>query len=96
MAITRQDVEHVAYLARLGLDEDEKTRLQQQLSNILQTMRVLDKLDTQHIPPTAQVIPVRGVMREDVVRPSWPPEQILKNAPAREGQAILVPSVFEE
>ena len=96
MAISREDVQHVAYLARLGLDEDEQARLQQQLSNILQTMRILDQLDTQQIPPTAQVIPVRGVMREDVVRPSWPLEQILQNAPAREGDAILVPAVFED
>jgi aspartyl-tRNA(Asn)/glutamyl-tRNA(Gln) amidotransferase subunit C len=96
MAISREDVEHIAYLARLGLDEDEKVRLQQQLSNILDTMRVLDRLDTQQIPPTAQVIPVRGVMRDDVVRPSWPTEQVLQNAPAREGDAILVPAVFED
>ncbi len=96
MAITRQDVEHVAYLARLGLEEEEQQRLQQQLSNILHTMRILDQLDTQSIPPTAQVIPVRGVMREDVVRPSWPAEQILRNAPARQGDAFLVPAVFEE
>ena len=96
MAISRQDVEHVAYLARLGLDEDEKARLQQQLSNILQTMQVLDRLDTSAIPPTAQVIPLRSVLREDAPRPSWPVEQVLKNAPAREGDFILVPAVFEE
>ncbi len=95
MAITRQDVEHVAYLARLGLDEAEKTRLQQQLSNILETMRILDRVDVQHIPPTAQVIPLRDVMRDDVARPSWPVEQILQNAPAREGDAFLVPAVFD-
>jgi aspartyl-tRNA(Asn)/glutamyl-tRNA(Gln) amidotransferase subunit C len=96
MAISRQDVEHVAYLARLGMDENEKAQLQQQLSNILQTMRVLDQLDTRQIPPTAQVIPVRGVMREDEVRPSWPVEQILQNAPARDGDFFLVPPVLEE
>ena len=96
MAITREDVEHVAYLARLGLSEEEKARLQQQLSNILEAMRVLDQVDTRHIPPTAQVIPLRGVMRDDEVRPSWPREQILLNAPAREGDFILVPPVFEE
>ncbi len=95
MAITRQDVEHVAYLARLGLDEAEKTRIQQQLSNILETMRILDRVDVQHIPPTAQVIPLRDVMRDDVARPSWPVEQILQNAPAREGDAFLVPAVFD-
>ncbi len=95
MAITRQDVEHVAYLARLGLDEAEKTRLQQQLSNILETMRILDRVDVQHIPPTTQVIPLRDVMRDDVARPSWPVEQILQNAPAREGDAFLVPAVFD-
>jgi len=96
MAITREDVEHVAYLARLGLDEAEKARLQQQLSDILQTMQVLAQLDTDHIPPTAQVIPLTDVMRDDVVRPSWPVEELLKNAPAREGDYFLVPAVFDE
>lgn len=95
MSITRQDVEHVAYLARLGLTEEEKDRLTEQLSDILDHMQVIDRLDTSAIPPTAQVIPLRNVMRDDEARPSADREDILKNAPRREGDFFLVPPVLE-
>ncbi len=95
MSITREDVEHVAYLARLGLTEEEKDRLAQQLSNILDAMQVISRLDTSAIPPTAQVIPLTNVMREDEVRDSAPREEILKNAPRRSGDYFLVPAVLE-
>ncbi len=75
------DVEHVATLARLGLSESEKVRLSEQLSSILEHISVLNKLDTDHIPPTAQVIEVANVLRDDVIRPSLPREAILANAP---------------
>ena len=96
MSISRQDVEHVAYLARLGLTEDEKDRLAQQLSNILDAMQVIGQLDTSAIPPTAQVIPLQNVMRDDVARPSLPQQAILRNAPqTRDGQ-FIVPAVLED
>jgi aspartyl-tRNA(Asn)/glutamyl-tRNA(Gln) amidotransferase subunit C len=95
MSISRQDVEHVAYLARLGLTEDEVDRMSQQLSNILDHMRAIDALDTSAIPPTAQVIPLQGVMRDDEVRPSFDRQAILKNAPRRQGEYFLVPPVLE-
>jgi len=95
MSITREEVEHVAYLARLGLTDEEKGRLAEQLSNILDAMRAIDRLDTSAIPPTAQVIPLRNVMRADEVRPSCDREDILKNAPRREGDFFLVPPVLE-
>jgi aspartyl-tRNA(Asn)/glutamyl-tRNA(Gln) amidotransferase subunit C len=95
MSITREEVEHVAYLARLGLADEEKGRLAEQLSNILDAMRAIDRLDTSAIPPTAQVIPLRNVMRADEVRPSSDREDILKNAPRREGDFFLVPPVLE-
>ena len=95
MAITRSDVEHVAYLARLGLTDDEIDRLAQQLSNILETMRTIDRLDTAAIPPTASVLPLRDVMRDDEVGPSCTPAEILANAPRREDDAFLVPPVLE-
>ena len=95
MAISRDDVEHVAYLARLGLTDDEKVQLAEQLSNILGHMQVIDRLDTSAIPPTAQVIPLRNVMRADEVRPSSPREEILRNAPRRDGDYFLVPPVLE-
>jgi aspartyl-tRNA(Asn)/glutamyl-tRNA(Gln) amidotransferase subunit C len=95
MAISREQVEHVAHLARLGLSEEETDRLQQQLSAILGHMQIIDQLDTSAIPPTAQVIPVSSVMRDDVARPSLPVEDILKNAPRREGDFFKVPPVLE-
>lgn len=75
------DVEHVASLARLGLSEVEKTRLSQQLSSILDHISVLNQLDTSAIPPTAQVIEVANVLREDEVQPSLPRDVLLANAP---------------
>lgn len=95
MAIGREEVEHVAHLARLGLTEDEKTALQGQLSAILEHMRALNELDTSEIPPTAQVIPLRNVMRVDEPRPSSPVEEVLANAPERDGDFFRVPPVLD-
>jgi aspartyl-tRNA(Asn)/glutamyl-tRNA(Gln) amidotransferase subunit C len=95
MAITRADVEHVAHLARLGLTEAELERLQEQLNHILGAMEALGSLDTAHIPPTAQVIPLTSIMREDAPRPSLPVDEALRNAPRRNGDSIEVPPVLE-
>ena len=95
MAISRADVQHVARLARLGLEEDELDRLAAELNHILEAMDALRRLDTSAIPPTAQVIPLRNVMRDDVPRPSWPVADILRNAPAARDQQFLVPPVLE-
>ena len=72
MTITRAEVAHVARLARLGLTDPEMDRLASELDHILDAMQELQQLDTSAIPPTAQVIPLQNVMREDVPRPSWP------------------------
>jgi aspartyl-tRNA(Asn)/glutamyl-tRNA(Gln) amidotransferase subunit C len=79
----------------LGLSGDETDRLQQQLSQILGHMQTIESLDTSAIPPTAQVIPVSTVMRDDAARPSLPVEEVLKNAPRREGEFFKVPPVLE-
>jgi len=81
MGLSRDDVTHVAALARLGLTDDEVTRLQDQLSSILEHIAVLERLDTSAIPPTAQVNALSNVMRDDVERPSLPREVVLANAP---------------
>jgi aspartyl-tRNA(Asn)/glutamyl-tRNA(Gln) amidotransferase subunit C len=95
MAITRAEVQYVARLARLGLSDAEMDQLASELDHILDAMEALRQLDTSAIPPTAQVIPLRNVMRDDSPRPSWPVDEVLKNAPAtREGQ-FLVPPVLE-
>ena len=83
MPLTMADVEHVAALARLGLTDGEKERLRDQLSSILDHIAALDELDTAAIPPTAQVITLTNVLREDEPRPSLPREAVLANAPRR-------------
>jgi aspartyl-tRNA(Asn)/glutamyl-tRNA(Gln) amidotransferase subunit C len=95
MAISRGDVQHVARLARLGLADDELDRLASELNHILEAMEALRRLDTSAIPPTAQVIPLHNVMREDTARPSWPVADILRNAPATRDEQFVVPPVLE-
>ncbi len=82
-------------LARLGLTEEEKATFEAQLSSILDYMRALSEVDTSNIPPTAQVIPLKNVMRPDQTRPSLPVERVLANAPDREGDFFRVPPVLE-
>ncbi len=81
MPLTREEVEYVAELARLGLSDDEISRLQDQLSSILGHIKAIDKLDTNAIPPTAQVTATTNVMRPDEVTDSLPREAVLENAP---------------
>jgi aspartyl-tRNA(Asn)/glutamyl-tRNA(Gln) amidotransferase subunit C len=95
MAISRADVRHVARLARLGLSDDEMDRLALELDHILDAMQALRDLDTSAISPTAQVIPLQNVMRDDVSRPSWPIEDILLNAPQTRDQQFVVPPVLD-
>ena len=92
--LSRSDVEHVAYLARLGLTEAELSRLEGQLNHILDQYAILAKLDTEDIPPTAQTIELENILREDVVTPSLPVEAVLGNAPAREGDFVIVPPIL--
>jgi aspartyl-tRNA(Asn)/glutamyl-tRNA(Gln) amidotransferase subunit C len=95
MALTLEEVEHIAALARLRLSDEEKARYRQQLSAILDYFAKLKRLDTSAIEPTATVLPLRTVLRPDVVTPSLPPEELFANAPAAEAQMFRVPPVLE-
>ena len=95
MRLSCEEVEHIAELAKLGLTEEEKERFSQQLSAILEYAQMLQELDTEAIPPTAQVITLQNVMRPDEVRPSFPREDILANAPAAEKGCFKVHAVLE-
>lgn len=94
--ISREEVEHVAMLARLGLTDDEVDRMQAQLSHILETIERLREVDTSQVGPTAQVIALENVMRADEVRPGLSRESALANAPDREGPMLRVPVVLEQ
>ena len=96
MTLTREDVEHVAWLARLQLTEEEITQFQDQLSAILEYAHMLEQVDLSDVPPTATVLPMRNVMREDEVRPSLPRDLVLANAPDTEEGYFRVPAVLEE
>jgi aspartyl-tRNA(Asn)/glutamyl-tRNA(Gln) amidotransferase subunit C len=95
-ALSRADVEHVAHLARLGLTDEELTRLEGQLNHILEQYAILAELPTDDIPPTAQTIELENILREDVVQPSLPLEAVLGNAPSRDGDFIVVPAILDE
>jgi len=94
--ISRADVEHVASLARLGLTDDEIDRMQGQLNRILEAIGQLQTVDTSSVGPTAQVIELENVMRDDETRPGLSREAALANAPLREGDHLRVPVVLEE
>ena len=93
-SLSREDVAHVAHLARLGLTEDEITRLHGQLDHILDQYAVLATLDTDGIPPTAQTIEVETILREDVVVPGLTVDEALAGAPERVGDHLVVPAIL--
>ncbi len=95
MKITKKEVEHVADLARLELSEQEKEQLTSQLSNILTYVEKLNELDTKGVEPTAHVIDIRNVMREDVPAPSLAQERALSNAPEKAAGHYKVPKIIE-
>ena len=95
MAISRDDVLHVARLARLALREDEIERLQVQLNAILDAVGKVSELDLSDVPPTSHPLAVVNVFRPDVARPSLPLEDVFANAPERDGDYFRVPPTGE-
>lgn len=95
MELTLEQVEHIAQLARLTLSAEEKALYQEQLSAILEHFEKLQELDTEAISPTATVLPLRSVMREDVPSSSMDREDILANAPEATDGCFEVPAVLD-
>ena len=91
MAIDREQLLHVAHLARLELREEEVERLGAQLNDILEAVSKVDELDLSDVPPTSHPLDVVNVWDEDEPRPSLPVEEALANAPEREGSSFKVP-----
>jgi aspartyl-tRNA(Asn)/glutamyl-tRNA(Gln) amidotransferase subunit C len=92
--LSRADVEHVAYLARLGLTDDELARLEGQLNHILDQYEILARLDTESIPPTAQTIELENILRDDIPGPSLPVDAVIGNAASRRDGYIVVPAII--
>ena len=94
--LTREEVEHVALLARLGLTDEEKELYRRQLGSILGYVAQLSEVDTSALAAGAAVLPLEDVMGDDEPRPSLDPEDVLANAPAHEAGHFRVPAVLEE
>lgn len=95
MKLSREEVEHIAELARLTLNDEELTLYQEQLSDILEYFERLQELDSEAIEPTATVLPLRNVMRADKAASAFDREDILANAPAAEDGCFEVPTVLD-
>ena len=95
-SISRADVEHVANLAQLHLTDDELDRMQTQLSNILDAIETLRDVDTSRVGPTASVIQLENVMRDDIAAAPISRDAALANAPLRDDPFLRVPTVLEE
>ena len=96
MPLDRSDVEHIAALARIAMTAEEVERLREELSHILEQFEVLDDLDTTGVSPTGHAVQLQAVMRDDVADVSLDTEQVLSNAPRREGEYFRVKAVLEE
>ena len=95
MALSREEVLHIARLARVGVTEADVEQMREQLSNILENFDVLRQVDTEGVPPTGHAIAMQNVMRDDEIQPSTPRDEILANAPDREDDFVRVRAVLE-
>lgn len=95
MKLTKEDVVYVAELARLEFNDDELQVFGDQLTSILDYAEKLNQLDTSNVKPTAHVLPVNNVLRDDLVVPSLDRAKVLQNAPSQENGCFKVPKVIE-
>jgi aspartyl-tRNA(Asn)/glutamyl-tRNA(Gln) amidotransferase subunit C len=95
MPLTTDEVKHIAELAKLSLTDAEIARFGEQLSAVLEYAAQLKAVDTSAISPTATVLPLHTVLREDMVQPSLPREAVLANAPEKSDDSFKVPAVLE-
>lgn len=95
MTLTLEQVRHVAALARLSLSPEEERRYASQLSAVLDAVAQLQELDVSGVEPTSHATLAASLLREDVTRPSLPPEKGLANAPSKVGTRFAVPKIIE-
>jgi aspartyl-tRNA(Asn)/glutamyl-tRNA(Gln) amidotransferase subunit C len=92
--ITISEVEHVAHLARLEFDQEEKERFAKELNDILEFVAQLEEVDTSGVEPAYHALELKNVFRQDRVEPSLPRQEALKNAPEAEEGAFVVPRII--
>lgn len=95
MKITREQVMHVAHLARLDIDEEAVEKFARQIGNILDYVDTLNSVDTEGVTPTSHAISLTNAFREDREAPALERDSALSNAPDQEGGSFLVPKIIE-
>jgi len=95
MKLSREEVLHIARLARLGVSDEDVERAREQLSDILENFEILQSVDTDDVPPTAQSLSLQNVLREDEACDSFPRKDILANAPQEDEDSFRVRAILE-
>ncbi len=95
MKLSREEVQHIARLARLGLSEAEVEKFSIQLSDILGNFEILKQVDTDKVQPATHSVPLQDVFREDRIAESLPQSKILLNAPSQEEDCFKVQAILE-
>ena len=96
LELTRKEVLHIAKLARIGLNEEEIDVFSRRLSNILENFEVLNQVNTDGVTPTSQANPLYTVIKDDVVKPSLEANDVLANAPSKDGEFFKIRPVLEK
>lgn len=92
--ITKEEVEHVGWLARIEIHESEAQAYAEKLNAVLDYFSQLDEVDTGNVPPTYHVADIINVFREDVVKPSMPQEKVLSNTEKKQEGNFLAPRIM--
>ena len=95
MRLSYEQVRHIAWLARLGLSEEEVEKFSLQLSNILENVEILQQVDTTNVPPATHTIPLQNVLRKDDVAESYSQSEVLSNAPKQAEKCFKVQAILE-
>lgn len=95
MSLSRDEVLHIAKLARIGLSEEDIAHFQQQLSKILDYFQILSQVDVEGVPPTSYTLPLHNILRGDEPEPSLDTDDVLANASQHDGELFRVRAVLE-
>lgn len=95
MSVSKEDVKHIASLARLEFTDEELEKYTKNMADIVDFANSLSVLDVSNVEPTNHILDIKNVFRKDEVKPSYDREEILKNAPTKAGGCVSVPKVIE-